>query len=109
MKNGLIAIGLLAIAVIGMIDLHLTLDAHRAGLLDEANPVMRAALKYGGEKGLITVKATLTLVGCAVLGLIARYAGARFRVSLFLVLLAATVTAYGGLMFWWAVWLHHNG
>lgn len=109
MRNGLIAIGLLAIIAIGAIDLHLTLEAHRVGLLDEVNPVMRAALEYGGENGLITVKVTLTLVGCAVLGLIARYGRGRFRMPLFLTLLAATVIVYGGLMFWWAVWLHHNG
>ena len=108
MGNGLITTGLLAIVTIGAMDLHLTLEAHRAGLLDEANPVMRAVLEYGGETGLITAKVALTLVGCTVLWLIARYARGRFRMSLFLALLAATVIVYGGLMFWWAVWLHHN-
>ena len=109
MRNGLIAIGLLAIIAAGAVDLHLTLEAHGAGLLDEANPVMRAVLEYGGVKGLITTKVILTLGGCTVLALIVGYARGRFGMPLFLALLAVPVIAYGGLMFWWAVWLHYNG
>ena len=109
MRNSLIVIGLLAIIATGAVDLHLTLEAHRASLLDEANPVMRMVLEYGGVKGLITAKALLTLAGCATLGLIAKYARGRFRMPLFLALLSVPVIAYGGLMLWWAVWLRCNG
>ena len=106
MRNSLVVIGLLTIIATGAVDLHLTLEAHRAGLLDEANPVMRMVLEHGGVKGLITVKALLTLAGCATLGLIAKYG--RFRMPLFLALLAVPVIAYGGLMLWWAVWLRYS-
>lgn len=107
MKNGLIVIGLLTIVATGAVDLHLTLEVYRTGLLDEANPVMRMVLEHGGERGLITIKVALTLAGCAMLGLIAKYARGCFRMPLFLALLAVPVIMYGGLMFWWAVWLHY--
>ena len=61
-----------AIFILGVFDLLLTLLAHAMGLLDERNPVARAALGRGAAT-LLVFKICLTLVGCALL-LLARAA-----------------------------------
>lgn len=78
---------LTAILILGIFDLFLTLLAHTLGLLDERNPVARAALGRGAAS-LITFKIYLTLVGCALLLL------ARATVSGRVAAVGSTITSY---------------
>ncbi len=78
---------LTAILILGVFDLLLTLLAHTLGLLDERNPVARAALGRGAAT-LLTFKICLTLVGCALLLL------ARATVSGKVAAVGSTTTSY---------------
>ncbi|UCC31202.1 MAG: hypothetical protein JSU86_02780 [Phycisphaerales bacterium] len=83
-----------AIFILAIFDLLLTLVAHPTGLLDELNPVGRAALGRGVAT-LITFKICLTLMGCALL-LLAR-ASASGKVAAI-----AIFMTYAGLAVWWS-------
>ncbi len=87
-----------AIFTLGIFDLLLTLLVDAMGLLDERNPVARAALGRGAAT-LLTFKICLTLVGCALLLL------ARATVSGEVVAIGIFMT-YAGLAVWWSECVH---
>lgn len=85
---------LTAILMLGLFDLLFTLLAHTLGLLDERNPVARAALGRGAAS-LITFKIFLTFVGCALLYLArATVCGRVAAIGIFVM--------YAGLAIWWS-------
>lgn len=83
-----------AIFTLGIFDLLLTLLVHAMGLLDERNPVARAALGRGAAS-LIIFKTCLTLMGCALLVLArATVFGKVAAIGIFM--------TYAGLAIWWS-------
>ncbi len=85
---------LTAILILCVFDLLLTLLAHALGLLDERNPVARAALGRGAAS-LIVFKTCLTFVGCALLALArATVFGKVAAIGIFM--------TYAGLAIWWS-------